>query len=120
MTSPSPESALRRYRACLQQLRSCLGGEAMVSAWQELNNFFQQQLWPLLIQRSEQADSAWQAMTTELHRHMRLLGLEIQRGMAARQLPSRQQRQEQIEQRLVHLEQFSQGLMQLLVEPSAD
>ncbi|MEO0457886.1 MAG: heterocyst frequency control protein PatD [Cyanobacteria bacterium P01_A01_bin.114] len=60
----------------------------------------------------------WEAgipIVTEMHRHLRLLGVDLNFLRAAKQPTTRRQRLQQVEQRLSSLKEFSQGLRTLIV-----
>lgn len=131
MTFFSPVDELKRYGEYLSQLRTAVGpGEdqrqepgpaEMVQRAHALQQFYQQTLWELLTQMElPKQQSQWRSATTEIHRHMRLLAVEISFARSARPGPLRQQRLEQIEQRLEQLQGFTQVLIALLTgEPLA-
>lgn len=115
MTFSSPSQALHQYQILLTQLQEAVGKETMAQQTLGVQSFFKQDVWPLINQAelSGQQHSA----VTEIHRHMRLLTLDVSFAQAARQGATRQQRLQNIEQRLVQLQGFIQILLTLL-EPS--
>ncbi|MBE9066733.1 heterocyst frequency control protein PatD [Leptolyngbya cf. ectocarpi LEGE 11479] len=125
MTFFSPIDELECYGEYLSQLRAAVGqdedqreGQAeMAQRAHALQAFYQQTLWGLLTQ-TELSQPQWRSATTEIHRHMRLLGVEVSFARSARQGPLRQQRLEQIEQRLEQLQGFTNVLI-ALVKPLA-
>lgn len=126
MTFFSLVDELEHYGKCLSQLRAAVGqaenqleGQAeMAQQVHALQEFYQQTLWELLTQRSP-SEPQWRSATTEIHRHMRLLGVEVSFAGSARQGHLRQQRLEQIEQRLDQLQGFTNVLI-ALVKPLAE
>ncbi|MEM7795650.1 MAG: heterocyst frequency control protein PatD [Cyanobacteria bacterium P01_C01_bin.118] len=115
MTFYGPRDSLDWYKKQLNLLQEAIGQETMVQQAQHLQTFFNQDLWPLISQLElSQHQSQWHAAITEMHRHMRLLSLEISFAKAARQGDTQQQRLAQIEQRLQELRGFTQALLSLL------
>lgn len=118
MTFVVTSSALRRYQEQLSQLQAVIGQREMVQQAHGVNQFFNQHLWAVLTQ-SEQSHPQWQSATTEIHRHMRLLAVEISFAQSARHGQTRQQRLDQIEQRLQQLQGFTTVLIELCGDESA-
>jgi|GEM_PF-1981022 len=75
-----------------------------------LHQGFQSQVLPL----EAKADSALQPILTEINRSLRLLEVDVTFWRSSRQAITQQQRQQQIEARLVQLGQFLEMLSQRL------
>lgn len=128
MTFSGPIDELKRYEAYLNQLRATLGQDEGQSKYQHeghrpevsqqaqaLQKFYQQTLWKLLT-AAELSQPQWRSATTELHRHMRLLAVEVSFARSARQDHLRQQRLVQIGQRLEQLQGFTKVLRALITD----
>ncbi|MBT9316174.1 heterocyst frequency control protein PatD [Leptothoe spongobia] len=116
MTFTSAVEAIRRYEALLTQLQRAIGQASMPQKASGLQTFFTQNLWSTISQLDlPHQQSQWHAATTEIHRHMRLLAIEISFAQASRHGNTRQQRLAQIEQRLDQLQGFTQVLSNLLM-----
>ena len=114
MTLANPLGALHRYVEQLDQLQAVMGQSDMVKCASRLQQFFSQILWPLVLDfELEQHQSQWRSAITEMHRHMRLLMVEMNFVQSARNHQTRQQRLGQIEQRLKQLQGFAQVLINL-------
>lgn len=121
MTFFRHRDSLHWYEKQLNLLREAIGQEKMFQQAQQLQTFFSQDLWPLIRPLElPQHQSQWNSAITEMHRHMRLLSVEISFVQAARQGNTRQQRLAQIEQRLEELQGFTQALLKLLGQGSQD
>ncbi|MEM8805432.1 MAG: heterocyst frequency control protein PatD [Cyanobacteria bacterium P01_G01_bin.38] len=83
------------------------------SALVSLNTLFQTQVRAQAMTDIEPPE-AGVSIITEMHRHLRLLGVDLNFLRAAKQLSTRQQRQQLVEQRLASLKEFSQGLLTLM------
>ena len=115
MTFASIVDRLHRYAEQLNQLHAVIGTTEMAHQMSVLQQFFSQNLWAVLTQvELPQQQAQWHSATTEIHRHMRLLSVEISFVQLAQQGPIRQQRIRQIEQRLEQLQGFTQVLLNLL------
>ncbi|MGD1950284.1 MAG: heterocyst frequency control protein PatD [Leptolyngbyaceae cyanobacterium] len=106
--------ALHGYVDRLNQLQAVMEQDDMAKHANHLQNFFNETLWPLVIDfELTKNQSQWRAAVTELHRHMRLLTVEVSFVRSARNSQTRQQRTVQIEQRLNQLQGFTQALINL-------
>lgn len=115
MTFSGPKDSLYWYEKQLNLLQKAIDQEQIIQQAQQLQIFFKQDLWPMLRPLElPQNQSQWHSAMTEMHRHMRLLGIEISFIQAARQGDTRQRRLAQIEQRLADLQGFTQVLLNLL------
>ncbi|MEL6230411.1 MAG: heterocyst frequency control protein PatD [Cyanobacteria bacterium J06627_3] len=115
MTFTRATEALDHYAEQLAQLKGVTTLGTMVQKAKQLQSFFDRELWPIVTQLElPQQQSQWHSATTELHRHMRLLAVEISFIQAARQEHTRQQRLEQIEHRLGQLQGFTQVMVAFL------
>ncbi|MEM8613964.1 MAG: heterocyst frequency control protein PatD [Cyanobacteria bacterium P01_H01_bin.105] len=114
MTFATTVDALHGYVEQLAQLQSVVGQPEMSQHASTLQRFFNQTLWLRLVQvELSQHQAQWRSATTELHRHMRLLAVEINFVQSARHSDKRQQRLAQLEQRLQQLQGFAQVLIKL-------
>lgn len=113
MTFAAPVDDLNIYLEKLVQLKTGLGQNGMAQKADALQQFFKQTLWAQLTQSEFMQQAQWRSAVTEMHRHMRLLTLEISFAKSAGDGDNRQQRLRQIEQRLGHLQEFAQGLITL-------
>ena len=115
MTFTRAAEALDHYAEQLTQLQGVAAQGAMARQANTLQSFFHQELWPIVTQLElPQHQSQWHSATTEIHRHMRLLAVEVSFIQAARQGHTRQQRLGQIEHRLEQLQGFAQVMVTLL------
>ena len=115
MTFTSVAAALRQYAEQLAQLQAVVGQPEMAARARGVQQFFGQRLWGTITQLElPQRSSQWHAAITEIHRHMRLLAVEVSFAQTAQQGHIRQQRLGQIEQRLEQLQGFTQVLLNLL------
>ncbi len=112
MTFAASVDILYDYKAQLAQLQAVLGQGEMVQQAKRLQHFFEQTLWPQMTQLGS-PQPHWRSATTEIHRHMRLLSLEISFFQSARQNQTHRQRLEQVEQRLQQLQGFTHVLITL-------
>lgn len=103
---------LHSYVDQLTQFQALVGKEGMVQQAKTLQYFFNQTLWPQVSQL-EFSPAQWQSATTEMHRHMRLLAVEVSFVQSARHSQTYQQRLVQIEQRLQQLQGFTRVLITL-------
>lgn len=115
MTIASAADWTRRYVDMLSHLQAVVGKEEMAALASRLQQFYRQDLWPNLtaVELSEQ-QAQWNSAMTEIHRHMRLLSVEVKFAQSATNVGTRQQRLAQIEQRLAQLQGFSQVLLTLI------
>lgn len=115
MTFASAIALTHRYVALLSQLQSVLGQAEMVAQANVLQQFYRQDWLPALI-GIEPPDhrSQWSSAMTEIHRHMRLLSVEMSFVRTARNLATRQQRVGQLDQRLGQIQGFVQVLLKLM------
>lgn len=117
MTFTVAVDALHAYAKQLTQLQGVLGQEDMLQQAKVLQQFFNQTLWPRINQLElSQNQSRWRSAITEIHRHMRLLAVEMNFAQSARQGQTYQQRLEQISQRLQQLQGFTQVLVTLCAQ----
>ncbi|MEM1238443.1 MAG: heterocyst frequency control protein PatD [Cyanobacteria bacterium P01_H01_bin.26] len=115
MTFTSVAAALRQYAEQLTQLQAVVGQPGMATQAHGVQQFFSQNLWGIITQlQLPQGSSQWHAAVTEIHRHMRLLAVEVSFAQSAQQSHISQQRLGQIEQRLEQLQGFTQVLLGLL------
>lgn len=115
MTFTGTIETLDHYAEQLAQLKGGTALGTMAQQAKQLQSFFDRELWPIVTQiELPQQQSQWRSATTELHRHMRLLAVEISFIRAARQEHTRQQRLGQIEHRLGQLQGFTQAMVTLL------
>lgn len=115
MTFTRTIEALDHYAEQLAQLKGVTALGMMAEQTKQLQNFFARELWPIVTQLElPQQQSQWHSATTEMHRHMRLLAVEVSFIQAARQEHTRQQRLGQIEHRLGQLQGFTQVMVTLL------
>ena len=115
MTFTRAAEALDHYAQQLAQLKEVTALETMALQTKQLQSFFDRELWPIVTQLElPQQQSQWHSATTEIHRHMRLLAVEVSFIKAARQEHTRQQRLGQIEYRLGQLQGFTQVMVTLL------
>lgn len=117
-----PEIHRQRYlefRRSLQQLKATVTqsqpeGAVLKVAWQDLQQFFQNQIIPLGAE--ELADPSLeqrvQSYQTEMSKQLRLTGTDIMFLQAARQSTTLQQRQVQISDRLTMLVGYCDVLLQ--------
>ncbi len=112
MTFAAVGDALYNYREQLAQCQTVIGQREMIKEVQILQRFFDQTLWPQVAQ-TESSQSQWQSAITEMHRHMRLLAIEVSFFQSARHSQTYQQRLEHLEQRLQQLQGFTQVLINL-------
>ncbi|MEM7063140.1 MAG: heterocyst frequency control protein PatD [Cyanobacteria bacterium P01_B01_bin.77] len=130
MTSFRSVNELECYGEYLSQLQIAVrqgedqrdGQAEIAQRAHALQDFYRQTLWELLAQVDlSKRQSQWRSATTEVHRHMRLLAVEVSFARSARQGHLRQQRLQQIEQRLEQLQGFTNVLIALIVgEPLAE
>ena len=114
MTFATAFDALHGYLERLSKLQAVLGQDEMVSCTRQLQNFFNDTLWPLILTVDlAENSSQWRSATTELHRHMRLLAVESTFVQSARTAQTRQQRMTQLDHRLNQLQGFTQVLINL-------
>lgn len=114
MTLADAIYALHHYVGLLDQLELVLGQGDMVPKANALQQFYHQQLGGILIQLEyPQQTSQWRSAVTEIHRHMRLLAVEVRFAQSAQQQQTSRQRLQQIEQRLKQLKGFARGLLTL-------
>ncbi|MEM9907575.1 MAG: heterocyst frequency control protein PatD [Cyanobacteria bacterium P01_D01_bin.44] len=117
-SSETLKVALQAFERQLVSLQASLAhgvesfGE-LQTALASLNKLFQTQIRAQVMADIEQSDSAV-SIITEMHRHLRLLGVDLNFLRAAQQSTTRQQRQQRVEQRLISLKEFSQGLLTLI------
>ena len=115
MTFTSVVEGLNHYQDQLSQVQGTIGQASMAQKAHQLQIFFNQNLWIIISQLElPQHQSQWNSMITEIHRHMRLLTVEISFAQAANHSDTRQQRLGQIKQRLEQLQGFTQVLLNLL------
>ncbi len=109
--------ALHTYEKHLAQLQRGLGQENMLQQAKVLQQFFNQTLWPSINQLElSQNQSRWGSAITEIHRHMRLLAVEVNFAQSARYSQTYQQRLDQISHRLQQLQGFTQVLATLCTQ----
>ena len=114
MTFADTTEVLRCYADQLTQMKAAIGQATMTQQASHLKGFFDQRIWPVITQiQLPQGQSQWHSATTEIHRHMRLLAVEISFVQAAHQRHTQQQRLGQIEQRIEQLQGFTQMLIDL-------
>ena len=112
MTFATVVEILHDYEEQLAQLQAVLGRGEMVQQAKRLQYFFEQTLWSQVTQL-EVLQPHWQSATTEIHRHMRLLSIEVSFFESARQSQTHKQRLAQVERRLKQLKGFTQVLIAL-------
>lgn len=100
------------YQKQLFKCQAVINQENICQQLQVLQQIFYQTLWPQVIQ-ADLSQSQWRSATTEIHRHMRLLAIEVNFLQSARHTQTYQQRLEQIEQRLQQLHGFTNVLINL-------
>lgn len=114
MTFADAIEVLHRYLENLAQLKVAVGQETMAEQANTLAAFFNQRIWPIVTRvQLPQGQAQWHSATTELHRHMRLLAVEMSFAQAAYHSYTQQQRLGQIEQRVEQLQGFTQVLIDL-------
>ena len=114
MTFTTTIAALHEYMECLAKLQSVVNQPELFQQASALQRFFHQTLWTGLTQvELPQHQAQWRSATTEIHRHMRLLAVEVNFVQSARQSDKRQQRLEQLGQRLHQLQGFANVLVGL-------
>ena len=115
MTFASSAELTRRYVEKLSHLQAAVGKEEMATLATRLQQFYRQDLWPnLTTVELPQQQAQWNSAMTEIHRHMRLLSVEVKFVQSAKNAGTRQQRLAQIEQRLVQIQGFAEVLLTLL------
>ena len=106
--------ALYGYLEQLNQLQVATAQGDVTKSANQLQKFFNDILWPLVSDVELTANqSQWRAAITELHRHMRLLNVEVSFVRSTRNSQTRRQRITQLEQRLKQLQGFTQALLKL-------
>lgn len=114
MTFTEVIDGLRCYAEHLNQVKAAVGQATMVQQTGQLKTFFDQRIWPVITDiQLPKGQSQWHSATTEIHRHMRLLTVEVSFVQAAQQSHTQQQRLGQIEQRIEQLQGFTQVLIEL-------
>ncbi|MFG6097709.1 heterocyst frequency control protein PatD [Leptothoe sp. ISB3NOV94-8A] len=113
MTFATVVDDLNAYSAQLAQVKLALGQMEEAAKANILQQFFAQTLWPQLSQTDMLEQPQGRAAITEIHRHMRLLMVEVNFVTSASHGDIRQQRLQQMEQRLQQLEGFTQVLINL-------
>ena len=114
MTFTITVAALHDYVERLTKLQSVVNQPELFQQASALQRFFHQTLWTGLTQvELPQHQAQWRSATTEIHRHMRLLAVEVNFLQSARQSDKRQQRLTQLEQRLQQLQGFARVLVSL-------
>ena len=117
MTFAATVNALHVYAKQLAQFQGSLDQPDILEPGKELQQFFNQTLWPNISQLElSQNQPQWRSAITEIHRHMRLLAVEVNFVQSARQSQTYQQRLNQINHRLEQLQGFTQVLMTLCAE----
>ncbi|MEO1402902.1 MAG: heterocyst frequency control protein PatD [Cyanobacteria bacterium J06635_1] len=117
-SSETLKGALQDFERQLVSLQASLAHGAdsfgeLQTALVSLNMLFQTQIRAQVMAGIQQSDSGV-SIITEMHRHLRLLGVDLNFLRAAKQLATQQQRQQLVEQRLASLKEFSQGLLTLM------
>ncbi|MEM9162770.1 MAG: heterocyst frequency control protein PatD [Cyanobacteria bacterium P01_F01_bin.4] len=112
------KAAVQAFDRQLANLQTSLAHDVPSSgdlqvALASLNTLFQTQIRAQIMADIKQPDSGM-SIITEMHRHLRLLGVDLNFLRAAKQSTTRQQRQQLVEQRLASLKEFSQGLLTLM------
>ena len=117
MTFIATVDVLHSYTKQLAEFQGGLSQRDALQQAKELQQFFNQTLWPN-ISRLElsQNQSQWRSAITEIHRHMRLLAVEVNFVRSARQNQTYQQRLDQINHRLEQLQGFTQVLITLCTQ----
>lgn len=114
MTFTGVVDSLHIYEKNLAQLQAAVGQEDMLQQAKVLQQFFNQTLWPNINQLElPHSQSRWRSAITEIHRHMRLLAVEVNFAQSARHGQTYQQRLKQISHRLKQLQGFTQVLIAL-------
>lgn len=117
MTFVGVVDVVHQYVAYLSQLQTAVGQGDMPQQAHILQQFYRQSLWQILTQEElTKQQSQWRSTTTEIHRHMRLLVIDVSFAQSARHSHTRQQRLNQIEQRLEQLQGFAQVLITLVTD----
>ncbi|ESA36233.1 hypothetical protein N836_07780 [Leptolyngbya sp. Heron Island J] len=117
MTFTATVDALHAYTQQLAQFQGDLGQADILQQAKELQRFFNQTLWPNINQLElSQNQPQWRSAITEMHRHMRLLAVEVNFIQSARQSRTYQQRLGQISHRLEQLQGFTQVLITLCAQ----
>ena len=117
-----PQAHRQRYQEfqrSLQQLKATVtqakpSGEALKTAFQDLQQFFQGQIVPLGLEDLEHPglEQRVQSYQTEMSKQLRLMGTDVMFLQAARQSTTFQQRQMQISDRLTMLIGYCDVLLQ--------
>ncbi|NEQ31692.1 MAG: heterocyst frequency control protein PatD [Leptolyngbya sp. SIO4C5] len=117
MLSPASQQVLTHFHSELRQFAAQVtqpnpDAQTLQIHFLRLQQDFQQQILPLADRHlTAAAQTQLQAYQTEMNRLMRLLAVDISFLQAARQSAKQQQRQAQIQQRLMSLNQFCEALL---------
>lgn len=112
MESPPSNQRYETFQSRLVQFQtqlaqSSLAGTALISTLSQLQQFFQSQILAV-----EAVTHREQSLQVEMNKQLRLLAIDVTFLQAAKQGATRQQRQQQIQERLTLLIQYCKALLE--------